>query len=104
MKGEDRGSRTIKELKNSWVRQHDQSDCGVACLASVLRYFGGDESMEKLREVSGTTKSGTTLLGLYQAAATFGLIAEPFEADIPNLKKQTDPCILHIVKEGHLQH
>ena len=105
MRGEShRGVPSLKELKKQWIQQHDQSDCGVACLASVIRYFGGESSLEKLREKSGTTKSGTTLLGLYQAAPKFGLIAEPYEADIPNLKKQTDPCILHIVKENHLQH
>lgn len=94
----------LKGVRKSWVQQRDQSDCGVSCIVSVIRYFGGDASLEKLREESGTTKSGTTLLGLFQAAPKFGLIAEPYKADITNLKKQTDPCILHIVKENHLQH
>jgi ATP-binding cassette, subfamily C, bacteriocin exporter len=94
----------IKIIKKSRVQQRDQSDCGVACLASVIRYFGGQASLEKLREESGTAKSGTTLLGLFQAAPKFGLIAEAYEADIPNLKKQESPCILHVVKENHLQH
>ncbi|MDG5766895.1 peptidase domain-containing ABC transporter [Balneolales bacterium ANBcel1] len=94
----------MKALEKLWIRQHDQSDCGVACLASVIRYYGGEAGLEKLREESGTTISGTTLLGLFQAAPKFGLIAEPYEADIPNLKEQTDPCILHIVTENHLQH
>lgn len=93
-----------KDLTKQWIQQQDQSDCGVACLASVIRYFGGDASLEKLREESGTNKSGTTLLGLFQAAPKFGLIAEPYEADIPNLKKQTNPCILHVIKEKVLQH
>lgn len=95
---------SVKSLEKHWIQQHDQSDCGVACLASIIRFFGGDSSLEKLREKSGTTKSGTTLLGLFQSAPKFGLSAEAYEADIPNLKKQTDPCILHIVKENHLQH
>ena len=94
----------FNKIKKVHVRQHDQSDCGVACMASIIKYFGGSTNLEKLRDESGTTKSGTTLLGLYQAAPKFGLIAEAFEADIPNLKKQQDPCILHIVKENHLQH
>jgi len=94
----------IKYIRKVHVRQQDQSDCGVACLASVIRYFGGETRLEKLREESGTTLSGTTLLGLFQSAPKFGLTAEAYEADIPNLKKQSDPCILHIVKENHLQH
>ena len=57
-----------KRIKKSVVLQHDQNDCGVACLLSLIRYYGGNQSLEKLREYSGTTRQGTTLLGLYQAA------------------------------------
>jgi len=104
MGDKNRANHSVKSLEKYWIQQHDQSDCGVACLASIIRFFGGDSSLEKLREESGTTKSGTTLLGLFQSAPKFGLTAEAYEADIPNLKKQADPCILHIVKENHLQH
>lgn len=104
MGDKNRANQSVKSLRKSWIRQLDQSDCGVACLASIIRYYGGETSLEKLREKSGTTKSGTTLLGLFQAAPEFGLIAEAYETDIPNLKKQENPCILHIIKENHLQH
>src|SRR5699024_7343510 len=60
--------------------------------------------LERLRELSGTSKQGTTLLGLYQSAGKVGLKAEAYEADLENLKKQTDPCILHIIKDERLQH
>lgn len=102
--GKEKTSQIIRKIKKSRVQQQDQSDCGVACLASIIRYYGGNASLEKLREESGTTQAGTTLLGLFQSAPTLGLAAEAYEADIPNLKKQADPCILHIVKENHLQH
>src|SRR5699024_6963891 len=93
-----------KKAEEAHVRQQDQSDCGVACLLSVMKYFGGDTKLERLRELSGTSSRGTTLLGLYQAAGKVGLQAEPYEADLKNLKEQTDPCILHIIKDGRLQH
>jgi ATP-binding cassette subfamily B protein len=92
------------KAKKSFIRQKDQSDCGVACLASIVHYYGGEQRIEHLREKSGTTKTGTTLLGLYQAANKIGLLAEAYEADIENLRKQEFPCILHIVKEKRLQH
>ena len=61
--------RTIeKTAAKTLVRQQDQSDCGVACLASIIRYYGGQANLERLRELSGTSRQGTTLLGLYQAA------------------------------------
>ena len=80
------------------IQQHDQSDCGVACLLSVLRFFGGNSSIGVLREWSGTLSTGTSLLGLYQAAQKLGLEATGFEADIDHLKKLEYPAILHIIK------
>lgn len=59
--------------KNSFARQHDQSDCGVACLASIINFYEGEISLENLRIISGTSKQGTTLLGLLQAAQQFGI-------------------------------
>lgn len=45
-----------KHIKNTFVLQHDQSDCGVACLLSVIQYYEGSNSLETLRELSGTTR------------------------------------------------
>jgi ATP-binding cassette subfamily B protein len=91
-------------LKKSLILQQDSSDCGVACLRTLLRYYGSDASLERLRELSGTTKEGTTLLGLYQAANTLGLEAEGCEADVEALIEHGQPVILHVVMEGNLQH
>lgn len=93
-----------KRAEQAFIRQHDQSDCGVACLASVVSFLGGEAKLQRLREMSGTNNRGTTLLGLYQSANKVGLQAEAYEADLKNLKEQTDPCILHIIKGGRLQH
>lgn len=65
-----------KYLKQTFAQQHDQSDCGVACLLSLIQFYGGSNNLETLRELSGTTKQGTTLLGLYQATNKLGLILE----------------------------
>lgn len=93
-----------KHLKKTFVLQHDQSDCGVACLLSIIQFYQGNSSLEKLRELSGTNKQGTTLLGLYQAAAQLGFNAEGNEADIEALIEHNQPLILHVVIEEKLQH
>ncbi len=93
-----------KRVKKAFVQQKDQADCGVACLLSVIRFYGGAAKLERLRELSGTSRNGTTLLGLFQAAQEVGLIAEAYEADIANLRKLTEPCILHVIKEEKFQH
>ena len=93
-----------KLIQKTWIQQHDQSDCGVACLASVIRFHGGESKLEKLRELSGTSKQGTTLLGLYQAANQLGFEAGGYEADMENLKKIETPVILHVVMDERLNH
>ena len=58
----------IRKIREKCLLQHDSTDCGAACLASAIRYFGGESSIDKIRKLSGTSQSGTTMLGLYQAA------------------------------------
>lgn len=87
------------------VRQLEAADCGVACLATVIRFHGGDYSLEELRASSGTSREGTTLLGLLSAARDAGFDATGLRASqISDLTSLNSPAILHIVKEGRLQH
>jgi ABC-type bacteriocin/lantibiotic exporter with double-glycine peptidase domain len=95
----------IKLLKKQFVFQQDQSDCGVACLASIINFHGGTCSIETLRRASGTSRQGTTLLGLLQGAQLQGFDAFGLEADkVENLNELTEPAILHIVLDNRLQH
>lgn len=94
----------IKKIKKSFVLQQDQSDCGVACLQSLTRLYDGDIALEKLREISGTTKQGTTLLGLYQGANKTGFDAEGNEANLNALIEHGEPLLLHVLIDKRLQH
>jgi len=94
----------IRHISKTFVKQYSQFYCGLACLASVVKYYGGETTQEKLRETSGTTLNGTSLLGLYQAAQKLGFVVGAFEADIQNLKELKKPVILHIVKDHTLEH
>ncbi|MDC9723799.1 MAG: peptidase domain-containing ABC transporter [Urechidicola sp.] len=93
-----------KYLQQTFTLQHDQSDCGVACLLSIIQYYESNNSLEKLRELSGTTKQGTTLLGLYQASNQLGFTSQGNEADIQAIIDHKEPLILHVVLEERLQH
>ena len=104
MKLKTKSNLSPKLLEKSFVLQHDQSDCGVACLLSLIQYYEGTNTLEKLRELSGTTRQGTTLLGLYQAANNLGFTAQGNEADIQAVIDHGEPLILHVVIENRLQH
>ncbi|MHA8103958.1 peptidase domain-containing ABC transporter [Aquirufa nivalisilvae] len=88
------------------IKQQGQSDCGVSCLLSIIRYYGGNSSFEYLRRISGTTLHGTSMLGLKQAAQRMNLDAEAFEVEDFSVfnKEAIFPCILHIHMEGNLEH
>ena len=94
----------IKNIQKTFFRQQDQQDCGVACLLSIIKYYGGDASLENLRTISGTNITGTTVLGLYQAANKLGFNAEGCEADMAALIAHAEPLILHVIVENNLQH
>uniref|UniRef100_UPI004047DBA2 peptidase domain-containing ABC transporter n=1 Tax=Roseivirga sp. TaxID=1964215 RepID=UPI004047DBA2 len=93
-----------KRIESSIALQKDQKDCGVACLLTVIQYYGYSESLENLRELSGTTKQGTSVLGLKQAANEIGFSAKAYEADLENLNKIVGPVLLHITKEKKYEH
>ena len=94
-----------KRIQKTFTLQKDQSDCGVACLSSVVRYHGGNVSLERLRELSGTSTEGTTLLGLHQAALAIGFDAEGLSADsTANLAEINVPAILLVVNANKHPH
>ncbi|MCU4166121.1 peptidase domain-containing ABC transporter [Carboxylicivirga caseinilyticus] len=94
----------FKHIKRTFTKQHSQYYCGLACLSSIVKYYGGDISQEKLRESSGTTLNGTSLLGLYQSAQKLNFEVKGFNADMSALKEQTVPVILHVIMDNNRQH
>ena len=62
-------------MKYPNVLQHNEEDCGAACLASISKYYGRTFTINRIREVAGTYSSGTTLLGLKQGAEALGFTA-----------------------------
>lgn len=86
---------TEDKIRKSFVRQQSNSDCGVACLASIIKYFEGEAYLEQLRKLSGTTKEGTSILGLYQAAGQIGFEVSALNAkNVSQLKEIIVPAIL----------
>jgi ATP-binding cassette, subfamily C, bacteriocin exporter len=94
----------ISKIKNSSILQHDSSDCGAACIVSVIRYYGGSSNIEKIRSLSGTTCSGSSMLGLYQAANQCGMDATGYEAAVRDIIDYANILILHVAPEPGLEH
>jgi len=84
--------------------QRDQNDCGVACLLTIIKYHQGIASIETLRIQCGTNLGGTTLRGLQNAAQEVGFVSNGYKGNIDFLVSLNNPCILHVVLDGNMQH
>jgi ATP-binding cassette, subfamily C, bacteriocin exporter len=93
-----------KHIQKTHTLQIDEYDCGVACLLSIIKFYNGIQPLEKLRELSGATKIGVSLLGLYEAAQKTGFSAEGYQTDMNTLKDHGEPLILHVDKFGISNH
>lgn len=91
-------------VRRSFALQKDQSDCGIACLCSIIKYYGHRPNAEALRIASGTTQHGTTMLGMYQAARDMGFEAEGMQGNIDFIKSVSNPIILHVVSQKSMLH
>ena len=96
--------KSFEIIKNTNTLQHDQRDCGVACLLSIVRYYSGNSTFEQIRRLCGADLHGTTLLGLKEAANQLGFEADGYESDVQSLIEHGEPTILHVELEGGLQH
>lgn len=78
-----------------FIPQHDQMDCGPACLAMVASYYGKNFGLQFLREKSFITKEGVSLLGISEAAEKIGFNHISAKLNIDDFNKELLPCILH---------
>lgn len=86
------------------IKQHDITDCGAACLASVCAYYGLQFPVARIRQYAFTDQKGTNILGLVEAANKLGLSAKGVRAQFEALQIVPKPTIAHIVVKEVLQH
>lgn len=67
--------------------QHDETDCGVACISIILQFYGKNVPLRKIREVCGTDSSGTSGYGIIKGAERFGLFYVPCKIFFSLLKQ-----------------
>ena len=85
------------------VRQADATDCGVACLSSVLNYWGFPVPQDAIKSDLGRPpRDGYTLAQLRDYALRHGFAAFVMQGSYDILQKQCElgrPCII-VIKKG----
>ena len=82
--------------KFPFYQQLDQMDCGPTCLRMIAKHHGRNLNLQKLRNASGFSREGVSLLGIAEAAESVGFrtlaVKVPFEKLV---KDAPMPCIIH---------
>lgn len=93
----------MPRIKN--VLQHDESDCGAACISIILNYYGKSVPIRRIRSAAGTDSIGTSGYGIVKGAERFGLsckgLMSPEKDKIDEIPL---PAIFHIHTKENCEH
>ena len=79
-----------------YVKQEGIRDCGITCLYNIIRYYKGDVSLEKLRELTDTNENGTSIYNIIKASKSLGLEAKAYRCELNDLANIEFPIIAYI--------
>lgn len=76
------------------ILQMEAVECGAACLAMVLGYYGRWISLEEARAETGVSRDGAKASNIVKAARGYGLETRAMRLDPAGLKDAELPCII----------
>lgn len=95
-------SKLLRKI-SSFPMQHQTgaTDCGPACVAMLLRFYGGEVDYAQVRTVLDVDRQGSSLLMLTQGARRLGLETDSGKVSFDGLlATQSFPCIAYW-PQGH---
>ena len=85
-----------KAAKVPVVMQMEALECGAACLAMVLAYYGKWMPLEQVRVDCGVSRDGSKAGNVMKAARSYGLEAKGYRMGLEAVKGiSAFPCIIH---------
>lgn len=82
--------------------QADNKDCGPTCLKIIAKHYGKTINIQELRDFSETTREGSNLLFLSDAAEKIGFRTLGVKLNLKTLEEAPLPCVLHWNKEHYV--
>jgi NHLM bacteriocin system ABC transporter peptidase/ATP-binding protein len=76
------------------VLQLEIVECGPACLAMILGFFGRWVTLEELRKRCGVSRDGSTAANILRAARHYGLVAEGYQRELDELQAMELPVVV----------
>ena len=91
-------------MRHKFVRQQGIKDCGVTCLYNIIRYYKGNISIDKLRNLTKTDNNGTSIYNIVEASNKLGLKSNAYMCKYNSLNKISWPFIAHIKLDEKYDH
>ncbi len=88
--------------KFPFYKQPDSKDCGPTCLKIIAKHYGKTLNIQTLRNLSETTREGSNLLNISDAAESIGFKTLGVKLSIEKLYEAPLPCILHWNKNHYV--
>lgn len=85
----------LRRKKLPTVLQTEATECGIACLVMIARYYGHDIDLNSLRKTSSVSLKGASLKQVMATAAHLHLSSRPLRVELDQLDKVQTPAILH---------
>ena len=76
-------------------KQTESKDCGPTCIKIVAKYYGKTIHIQSQRNLSETTREGSSMLGLSEAAEKIGFHTIGVKINFKKLLEVPLPCIVH---------
>lgn len=87
------------------VLQRDETDCGPACVLTVAKQYKSNFSVAKLRDVMGTDKNGTNIVGILKGLEYSGFDSKAVKVEDRKIDNSVSfPLIAHIQTKENLLH
>ncbi|MUG08661.1 peptidase domain-containing ABC transporter [Commensalibacter melissae] len=77
------------------ILQVEASECGLACLAMIMSYYGNYIDLTTFRQRESISIKGITLQNIVDIAQRNNLTTRPLRLEMEELNKLRLPCILH---------
>ena len=97
-------------MKYPHIIQHDEKDCGAACLSMISEFYGLKLPISKFRSLIKVDNLGANIYGIVTGAGEIGLTADALEGNSDELmegihnKDISFPFIARIVNEDMFEH
>ncbi len=97
-------------MKYPHLQQHDETDCGAACLSMILEYYGAKYPLSQLKQLIKIDTQGTNFRAIIKGSEKLNLKTEALEGNMEELLDGISsaevklPFIARIINEVGFEH